>query len=67
MSWNGQGVILAAGVGERVKSSGLPKLRPMLPIGNKPIIQHQIESMKKLGIEEVIIVVGYQKDQIVDF
>lgn len=67
MNWDGQGVILAAGVGERVKSTGLPKLRPMLPIGNKPIMQHQIESMKKLGINDIIIVVGYQKDQIIDF
>jgi len=67
MDWGGQGVILAAGIGERVRSYELPRLRPMLPVGNKPIIQHQIERMKELGIKDIIIVVGYQKEQIIDF
>ena len=67
MNWDGHGVILAAGVGERVRTYELPKLRPMLPVGNKPIIQHQMESMKKLGIKDIIIVVGYQKEQIIDY
>src|SRR3990172_12077775 len=67
MNWDGYGVILAAGVGERVRTYELPKVRLMLPVGNKPIIQHQMESIKKLGIKDIIIVVGYQKEQIIDY
>ncbi len=54
------GVILAAGRGARMQpfSSHFPK--PILPICNKPLLVYQIESMRAIGIEEVIIVVGHK-------
>lgn len=33
--------------------------KPLLPICNKPLIYYQIESMLKLGITDIIIVVGH--------
>ena len=53
------GVILAAGRGSRIQpfSSRYPK--PILPVCNKPILEHQIAHMVALGIREVIIVVGH--------
>jgi len=53
------GVILAAGKGTRMApfSSKFPK--PLLPICNRPILEYQIEYMKKAGVEEVIIVIGH--------
>ena len=57
-------VILAAGFGKRMGelTKYLPK--PLIPVTNKPIIQHLIESLCESGIEDYLIVVGYQKDQI---
>jgi dTDP-glucose pyrophosphorylase len=54
------GVILAAGRGARMQpfSSQYPK--PILPICNKPLLVYQIESMRAIGIEEIIIVVGHK-------
>lgn len=54
------GVILAAGRGARMEpfSSRFPK--PILPICNKPLLVYQIEAMKKIGIEDIIVVVGYK-------
>lgn len=54
------GVILAAGRGVRMEpfSSSYPK--PILPICNKPLLVYQIESMREIGIEDIIIVVGYK-------
>jgi dTDP-glucose pyrophosphorylase len=54
------GVILAAGRGARMEpfSSRFPK--PILPICNKPLLVYQIEAMREIGIEEIIIVVGYK-------
>lgn len=59
------GVILAAGKGARIYpfSDSFPK--PVLPIANKPIIQYQIELMAKMGIEDIIIVIGHLGYEIV--
>ncbi|MFQ6103908.1 MAG: sugar phosphate nucleotidyltransferase [Candidatus Glassbacteria bacterium] len=58
------GVILAAGRGARMApfSDNFPK--PILPICNKPLLVYQIESMREIGIEEIIIVVGHKAYEI---
>jgi len=59
------GVILAAGKGSRIQPLSLSFPKPLLPVCNKPIIQHQLEDMKRIGITDVIIVIGYLGEQIV--
>jgi dTDP-glucose pyrophosphorylase len=58
------GVILAGGRGLRMFpfTEHLPK--PLLPICNKPLIVHQLEIMKVLGITDVFIVIGHKGFQI---
>ena len=53
------GVILAAGKGTRLYpiTDMLPK--PMILIGEKTLIEYQIEILKKTGIKEIIIVIGH--------
>ena len=53
------GVIMAAGKGTRMEpfSSDIPK--PLLPVCNIPLIEYHIDMMKKLQIDEIIIVVGH--------
>lgn len=36
----------------------------MLPVANKPILQHVIESLAKAGIDEVVLVVGYREETV---
>lgn len=58
-------VIMAGGKGTRIASitnDEIPK--PMLKIGDKTIIEHQIECLKKSGIDEVIVVIGHLGDKI---
>lgn len=59
------GVILAAGHGTRMApfSSRYPKV--LLPICNKPLIVHQIEQMVRLGIKDVLIVIGHLGQEVV--
>lgn len=54
-----QGVILAAGKGKRIQpfSSHTPK--PLLPVLEKPLLVWQIEAMRDLGVEDVVIVIGH--------
>jgi len=61
------GVILAAGSGERIKPLSFSQPKPLLPICNKPIVQYQIEDMKRVGVKEIFIIVGHLKEKIVDY
>jgi len=56
-------VILAAGIGSRLKSD-LPKSLTKLPDG-KTILARQVDILKEIKAEETIIVVGYRKEQII--
>jgi NDP-sugar pyrophosphorylase family protein len=53
------GVILSAGKGSRIDPFNTHYPKPMLPIVNKPIVEHQIEYMRALGIRDVLIVIGH--------
>ncbi|MBN1552598.1 NTP transferase domain-containing protein [bacterium] len=53
------GVILAAGAGARLRPLSVNLPKPLFPICNKPIIQHQIEYMRAIGIKQFKIVVGH--------
>ena len=59
-----QAVILAAGTGSRLGtvSNGLPKC--LLPIGGRPLIEHQLETLADAGIGSVLVVVGHKADDV---
>ncbi|MEI6841564.1 MAG: sugar phosphate nucleotidyltransferase [Methanomicrobiales archaeon] len=62
-----QAVILAAGEGTRVRP--LTKSRPkgLIPVVNRPIIEYSIRALHKIGIREIIVVVGYRREQVTRF
>jgi len=61
------GVILAAGKGSRIQPLNLYVPKPLLPVCNKPIIQYQLEDMRRIGVKDVIIVVGHLKEDIISY
>lgn len=54
-------IILAAGKGVRMKSE-LPKV--LHPLAGKPLVEHVIENIKKSGVDDVILVVGYKSEEV---
>lgn len=60
-----QAVILAAGKGTRIYPFSSEKPKPLIEIANKPVLEHNLDQMLGL-IDEVIIVVGYKKDMIME-
>jgi dTDP-glucose pyrophosphorylase len=62
-----QAVILAAGEGRRLKPFTVNKPKVMLSIAGKPIIHYVIEALTANGIRDIVMVVGYQKEQIFDY
>lgn len=59
------GVILAAGRGTRMFPFNSHWPKPILPVLGKPLLQHQIEMMKSVGIRRVYIVIGHLGYEIV--
>ena len=59
-------IILAGGLGTRLRGTvpGLPK--PMAPIRNRPFLEHQMDYWIKQGINRFILSVGYLKDIIIE-
>ena len=57
-------VILAGGFGRRLENVNKDIPKPMTVICNKPVLEHQIEVLKREGIREFIFVVGYLSDKI---
>lgn len=51
-------VILAGGFGTRIAEANGPK--PMVTIGNKPILYHIMNYYKKFGFDDFIIALGYK-------
>ena len=60
-------VILAGGLGTRLQpyTTFLPK--PMLPLGEKPILEHLVEWSKKNGIKSFVFCVSYLRKTIEDY
>ena len=61
---NNKALIIAAGLGSRLKkhTENLPKC--MLDFGGKTLLQRQIDSYKKNGIKNIYLVRGYKKEKI---
>ena len=58
-------VIIAGGKGTRLGFKDIPK--PMVEIGGKPLLEHQINLAKRYGIDEIFILSGHLSDKIVDY
>jgi NDP-sugar pyrophosphorylase family protein len=57
-------VILAGGLGKRLRKAVRDKPKSMAPVLGKPFLQYQIEQLKKYSIIEIVLCVGYLANQI---
>lgn len=62
-----QAVILAGGLGTRLKPFTDTNPKPMYPFGGVPFIDYLIRQMKSFGIEEVLLLLGYLPEKISDY
>ena len=60
-------IILAGGLGKRLKplTDTIPK--SMVSIGEKPILLWQIEWLKRYGVDEFVVCIGYLREKVMDF
>jgi glucose-1-phosphate cytidylyltransferase len=60
-------IILCGGAGTRLKEESEYKPKPMVYVGNQPIIWHIMQTYAHYGFSEFIFALGYKADYIKDF
>jgi len=61
-----QAVILAGGVGARLRPLTYTTPKPMVLVNNRPYLEYLIELLKQNGISEVVLLLGYLHEKIVN-
>ena len=59
-----EAVVLAAGKGERLWPLTETRPKPLLPIGNRPILERTLEALVHSGTQKIILVVNYKSEMI---
>lgn len=60
-------MILAAGLGARMRPLTDHTPKPLLPVGGKPLLQYHLEALCAAGVHEVVINLAWLGDQIRQF
>jgi len=59
--------ILAGGFGKRLRPFTEEVPKPMIQVGNRPILEWQIVWLRKYGFNEIVLLVGYKKEKIIEY
>ena len=59
-------IILAAGLGTRMRQVSTSKPKPMMCVRGKPLIFFAVENLKNAGITEIVINVAWKSSEIID-
>jgi choline kinase len=57
-------IILAAGVGSRLRPLTDDRPKCLLDVGGQTIIERQVATLRRWGVNDVVVVVGYRADQV---
>ncbi|HEY1789902.1 MAG TPA: HAD-IIIA family hydrolase [Verrucomicrobiae bacterium] len=62
-----QAVILAGGRGERMRPLTDLRPKPMIEIGGKPFLEHQLIMLREQGFRRILLLLGYLPDVVRDY
>jgi mannose-1-phosphate guanylyltransferase len=62
-----QAVILAGGLGTRLWPLTKTVPKPMVPVGGKPYLEHQLRVLHDQGIRDILLLTGYLGEQIEEY
>lgn len=62
-----QAVLLAGGLGTRLRSVVSDRPKPMALVDGKPFMEYVIMQLKKYGIDEIIFAVGYKGSMVEEY
>lgn len=59
--------ILAGGLGKRLRPYTEDYPKPMIPVSGRPLLEWQILWLRKHDIREIVLLVGYKKEKIIEY
>lgn len=62
-----QAVILAGGLGTRLRTVSQSKPKAMVEVGGQPFLGHLLRMLMRRGLQEFLFLLGYKSEAIVDF
>lgn len=62
----GEAIILAGGLGTRLKEVISDGPKSMAPVNGRPFLEYQLDYLERWGISKVILSVGYAKEKVID-
>jgi mannose-1-phosphate guanylyltransferase / phosphomannomutase len=57
-------VIMAGGEGTRLRPLTSNQPKPMMPVANRPLMEHVVQLLKRHGFDEIVVTVGFQANAI---
>lgn len=60
-------ILLAAGFGTRMGEVGKTIPKPLLPLGEKPLLEHTLEKLENSGIKRIVINIHHRADDIKNY
>src|SRR5947209_701855 len=57
-------VVMAGGEGSRLRPLTVHRPKPLVPVVNKPVMQHIVELLKRHGITEIVVTLHYLAEEI---
>ncbi|QQT27800.1 nucleotidyltransferase family protein [Sphingobacterium spiritivorum] len=60
-------IIMAGGEGKRLRPLTETTPKPLLKVGDKPIIEYNIDRLKSVGIKNIHLSINYLGDQLIDY
>ena len=62
-----KGVIMAGGFGTRLKPLTIDRPKPMVPVANRPIMEHGVNLLRRHGITDLIAILYFQPEHITSY
>lgn len=59
-------VILAGGLGTRFRPLTFTKPKPMLPLVNKPVIEHAVDYLVSYGLNDIVVTTTFLREMVMD-
>lgn len=56
-------ILLAAGMGTRLRPLTYETPKSLIKVNGKPLLERQIEYLRKVGVEEIVVLTGYLNDK----
>ncbi|MEM2889120.1 MAG: sugar phosphate nucleotidyltransferase [Candidatus Bathyarchaeia archaeon] len=60
-------VVLAAGEGQRLRPLTLTRPKHMIHVAGKPLLEHLLETLKKAGFTDILLIVNYKAERITEY